>query len=132
MIALDTNVLVRFIVEDDSKQTERAKRLIRKQVEGDTPCFVSDVVLCELVWVLQSSYKVRRPQTAQVLESLLRARHLVFESTDRISRAIKSYRVGKGDFADYVIREQSMDAGAEAVATFDEDLLRDAGFMDVR
>jgi predicted nucleic-acid-binding protein len=129
MIALDTNVLVRFLVEDDVSQARRAKRFIRKQVQSDSPCFVSDIVMCEVVWVLQSSYKVRRPEILRVLEQLLRARHMSFEAVDRLSRALRAFAAGRGDFADYLIREQSLGAGCEAVVTFDEVLTADPGFI---
>ena len=131
MIALDTNVVIRFLVEDDAEQTERAKRLIQSYVERDTPCFVPDIVLAEIAWVLRSSYKVARDVIAGVLQSLLRARHLAFESPDRFSQALRAYASGSGDFADYLIREQSRAAGCEGVATFDGDLLSEEGFLSV-
>ena len=131
MIALDTNVLVRFLVEDDANQTRQAKRLLQREITGDAQCFVPDIVLCELVWVLQTSYKVSRARIGQVLGDLARARHLLFESSDRVSRALKAYSAGKGDFADYLIRERSLTQGCEAVATFDGKLLSEPGFIPV-
>lgn len=131
MIALDTNVLARFLVEDDPQQTKRAKKLIQGYAAKDIPCFVPDIVLCELVWVLRSSYKVSRARVVEVLESLLRARHLTFESTDRAGRALRAFAAGNDDFADYLIREQSLRAGCEAVATFDEDILSEPDFIAV-
>ena len=131
MIALDTNVLARFLVEDDQQQTRRAKKLIQSYASKDMPCFVPDVVLCELVWVLRSSYKISRKRVSEVLAELLRARHLIFESIDRAGRALRAYAAGHGDFADYLIREQSLHAGCEGIATFDADLLSEPGFIPV-
>ena len=130
MIGLDTNILVRFLVQDDPKQSERARTLIEKAIDSEMPCFVSDVVLCEMVWVLERSYKTRRFDIGRILGHLLRARHLTFTSLERLFAALESYHAGNGDFADYLIREHSRAEGCEAVATFDGDLLEEAGFIE--
>lgn len=129
MIALDTNVLVRFLVEDDAGQTERARALLQKAVDTDQPCHVSEVVLCELVWVLERSYRFRRAEIGQALHRMLRARHLAFSSVDRLAHTLDAYVSGRGGFADYLIREQAREAGCEAVATFDKELLKEKGFL---
>jgi predicted nucleic-acid-binding protein len=131
VIALDTNVLVRFVVEDDPEQSRRAKELIEHQFERGIPSFVPDVVLAELVWVLGFSYDVPRPRIASLLRELLSARQIRFDSPERLWRALKGYAAGKGDFADYLIREQAKAVGCEAVATFDADLFPDESFMQV-
>lgn len=128
MIALDTNILVRFLVEDDRAQSERAKALLQKAIDSAEPCFVSDVVVCEIVWVLETSYKVSRKEICFRLEQLLSAQHLVFPSFERLSRALGAFTSGRGDFADYLIREWAWEGGCEAVATFDGTLLRESGF----
>jgi predicted nucleic-acid-binding protein len=128
VIALDTNVLVRFLVEDDPAQCRRAKTLLQKAMDAGEPCFVSDVVLCEIVWVLETSYKVARVEVASILDQLLRARHLAFPSSERLARALSTYESGRGDFADYLIREWAREGGCETVMTFDRDLLRESGF----
>jgi predicted nucleic-acid-binding protein len=120
---------VRFLVEDDPDQTQRAGQVLQRAVDSDTACYVSDVVMCEIVWVLETTYKFRRPEIFGVLERLIRARHLTYSSPDRLARALEAYRSGGGDFADYVIREHALAAGCEAVVTFDGDLLKDQGFL---
>ncbi|MBA3259840.1 MAG: type II toxin-antitoxin system VapC family toxin [Gemmatimonadales bacterium] len=129
MIALDTNVLVRFIVEDDARQTAAAAKLIDQAVAADRPLFISGIVLCEFVWVLGGSYRVPRAEIARVLRELLRARHLAFDAPDQLVRALDAFLHGKGDFADYLIREQGRAAGCDTVATFDRALLKERGFM---
>jgi len=128
MIGLDTNVLVRYLVEDDESQCRRATELIEGAIASDTLLFISDIVMCETVWVLSSSYRFSRTEIVEVLAALLRAKSVVFTSTDRLARSLDAYRKGKGDFADYLIRELAQSAGADTVATFDESLLKETGF----
>jgi predicted nucleic-acid-binding protein len=129
VIALDTNVLVRFLVEDDPVQGRRAKAMIRKAIDSGDPCFVSEVVVCELVWVLETSYKVDRGEIGRILGQLLRAQHLTFPAAERLTRALGAYESGRGDFAGYLIRESATEAGCDSVATFDRALLREPGFI---
>ena len=132
MIALDTNILVRYLVEDDAKQTALAAALIDRAIADGEPLFVSDIVVCETVWVLGVSYDVCRAEIASVLRNLFRARHLTFGAVDQLVRALDAYESGKGDFADYLIREQARAAECESVATFDRVLLKERGFVAVR
>lgn len=128
MIALDTNVLVRFLVEDDPAQSAAAAALIDHAVDVGDEIFVSDIVLCETVWVLSGSYRVARPTIVDALRELLRARHLTFTAPDQLSRALDAFARNRGDFADYLIREHARAAGCETVATFDRALLHHPGF----
>ena len=123
MIALDTNVILRCLLRDDPNQAKKAKALVGRLARDDERAYVSDVVLCEVVWVLRSAYGFGRSQIGAVLRQLIAARQLAFDSTDRLLRAIRAFDTGKGDFADYVIREHGRDAGCEGVRTFDEALL---------
>lgn len=128
MIAIDTNVLVRFLVTDDKGQSDRAAAVFRHAVETDQPLFVSDIVLCETVWVLQSVYRVKRNEIVKTLSDLLRARHLSFQHGDALHRSARAFGAGRGDFADYLIAERAREAGCATVLTFDKTLLREPGF----
>ncbi len=129
MIALDTNVLVRFLVVDDLAQHRRAIRMIEKASRDEDPLLVPEVVLCELVWVLTYSYKVPRVRVLETLRQLLHAKQLLIVSKDLVSKAVDAFEEGRGDFADYLIREQAKAAGGNSVATFDRMLLKEAGFI---
>ena len=129
MIALDTNVLVRFIVEDDDEQTERATRVIQDAVTKNEPLFVSEVVLCEAVWVLARVYKLSKEELVQTLRALLQAREVDIREKDGVRRAVDAFAGGKGDFADYVIRELATAAGCDRIATFDKALLGEPEFF---
>ena len=128
MIALDTNVIVRFLVEDDKAQAAAAAALIERAIDANEPLFIADVALCEVVWVLEYSYKVSRSEVVDVLGRLLHARHMTFGAPDLLVRALASFSSGKGDFADYVIREHALAAGCATVATFDRALLKEPAF----
>ena len=128
MIALDTNVIVRFLVEDDRRQATRARSVVASAIAENVQLYVSDIVACEVVWVLESAYGFGRSEIASVLYQLLHARHLKFRSTELMLEALEAYEAGKGDFADYLIRADAVVAGCEAVLTFDKSLHRETHF----
>ena len=128
MIALDSNVLVRILVADDPAQTGRAKAIVDRLDAEDLRAYVSDIVLCELVWVLARSYRLKRAELSAALKRLVCSKQLQFDSADQVLRALAAYETGKGDFADYLIREHAKTAGCDTVMTFDADLLADAMF----
>jgi predicted nucleic-acid-binding protein len=128
MIGVDTNVLVRFVVEDDLKQTKRADALFRRAIAKGEHVFISDVVLCELVWVLDAAYRVPREEIADALANVIRAKEVEIGEADAVHRALGAYRAGRGDFADYVIRERALGAGCLSIATFDKRLWAERGF----
>ncbi len=130
MIGLDTNVLVRFLVGDDPEQQARAAGFIEEVSARDDRLLVSRIVVCELVWVLGYAYDKTRDEIAAGLESLLRARQLVFEESDQIRSALERYAAGEGDLADWLISERSKAAGCEGVVTFDSRLLRSDAFVE--
>ena len=89
-------------------------------------------MVCETVWLMSISYRIGRKEIAGVLRNLLRARHVRFSAADQLIRALEAYEAGKGDFADYLIREHARAADCDEVATFDSVLLRERGFVAVR
>jgi predicted nucleic-acid-binding protein len=128
MIALDTNVLVRYIVEDDPQQAPAAVALIERALRREEPIFIPQIVLCELVWVLSFAYRFKRGAIAAVLQHLRRGAQLVLEGADDVKRAIDAYASGGGDFADYLIAERAVANGCAIVATFDRALASDKRF----
>ena len=130
MIGIDTNVLVRFLVEDDEEQAAQVTALFEKTIAENTTLFISDIVICicETVWVLASRYRFSRSEITSVLRSLFEADHLSFAPTSRYVHALAAYTAGRGDFADYMIREQCVVAGCSRVVTFDQALLKETGY----
>jgi len=128
LLALDTNVLLRTLVEDNPAQTEAARRCLLRADSGEYRLFVSTVVLCELEWVLERRYRLSRVEIAGFIGVLLTAPALEIECHDSVARALSAYRAGKGDLSDYVIREAGRRAGCSSVLTFDKPLMREEGF----
>jgi len=132
MMGLDTNVVVRFLVDDDAAQAARARALVRQAIEDGGALFVSDIVLCEVVWVLASAYGFARGVVGDTLFALLHAKELEFADVDRCLAALRRFRAGKGDYSDYLIGEEAWAGGCEAVATFDGALVGEEGFVAPR
>ncbi len=120
MIGLDTNILVRYLVDDDPEQAAAAAKLIEKRCTEDDPGFVNRIVLCELVWVLESAYGYARATIAATIESLLRTAELEIDAVEAVWPALTTYRTGSADFSDALIGRLNRDAGCGATATFDK------------
>ena len=131
MIALDTNVLVRLMVEDDAAQAKRARQLLERSEEQDEPALIGDIVLCELDWVLRSAYQVPRVRIVAALTELTADARFRFEDARRVSVAIDLYQQGKADLADYLMGLAAESAGARTTYTFDRELRGDPRFTMV-
>ena len=97
MIALDTNVLVRYLVRDDIEQAEAARSLL-ESLTVDRPGYVCREVTVETVWVLERAYGYSRDQIATILEELVATEELIIESADDVGRAASRYRTGGAGF----------------------------------
>lgn len=120
MIGLDTNVLVRYIVQDDAEQAARAGALIEGACTADDPGRVDAVVMCELVWVLEGAYRYSREIVASVLRQLLGTAELSVETPHLAWLAVRAYESDKADFADYLIGARNKEAGCAMTFTFDK------------
>jgi predicted nucleic-acid-binding protein len=128
MIGLDTNVLVRYLVEDDKAQTDSANRLLSAARDAGEVVYLSLIVLCETYWVLRSAYDRPRAEIMAAIHSLLGVDVFQFEEPDTVRRALESCRKGKGDFADYLIGHLYTARGCRHTATFDRALKAAPGF----
>ena len=128
MRALDTNVLVRYAVADDPKQLALAESIIRECMENEEPVFLSVLVLCELVSVLDRSYQQSKAQMLEVMDTILRKSLFRIERYELVHRSVHAWRHGKGDFADYLIGEIALHAGCSDTVTLDRGLKGSAGF----
>ena len=124
MIGLDTNVLVRYLIQDDPEQAARANDLIETNCTRQEPDRISLVVLCELTRVLAGAYGYEKKLVVQVLEHILASRELNVEDEDIARSALAAFRRGKADFADYIIVFSNRSAGCEATYSFDRKLAK--------
>ena len=123
MKGADTNVLVRYLVEDDPAQCRKARAFVDGVLEGGEELFLPQVVMCELVWVLSAAYGFRRVDIAAILDDVLRSEGIVVEDADLVARAADAYATSRADFADHLLGEQGRHAGCSAVGTFDRSLV---------
>lgn len=126
MIGLDTNVLVRYIMQDDARQSPKAAKLM-ESLTVDEPGFVAIVSVIELGWVLSISYGLDRGQVAQALEQLLRTKAVVVDRADEVMKALRVFKSGSADFADCLIERIGASAGCSKTVTFDAGAARVAG-----
>ncbi|MDI1236755.1 MAG: type II toxin-antitoxin system VapC family toxin [Polaromonas sp.] len=123
MIGLDTNVLVRYLAQDDAKQAALATRLVEKQLSIGAPGFISLVVLVELCWVLQRLYSATSVELVTTVEDLLGTPQFRIERRDVVQavlRQINSAKAGKAGFADVLIAKLAESEGCTRTLTFDK------------
>jgi predicted nucleic-acid-binding protein len=120
MPALDTNVLVRYIVQDDSGQLAAAKRLIDRCVAEGQSLFVPVTVTLELEWVLRASFGYAEDDVLQALSNLFSAAELTFESERALEVAMQLHREASADFADCLHIALAAEAGEQPLWTFDK------------
>lgn len=119
MTGLDTNVLVRYITQDDAAQSRAAAEAIEQGADLGEDFFINHIVLCELVWVLRRCYNADRATIDRVLEQILRTAHFRIQAIDAVWGALKEYRNSQADFADCLISRENHTAGCAEILTFD-------------
>lgn len=120
MTGLDTNVLVRYIVQDDPEQSGLATSYIETYCTSDSPGWVNLIVLCELTWVLSRGYGYDRQTVVSVLRRMLTSPELHIDEDEAVWQALKLYEQGSAGFADYLIGVLNHRSGASPTVTFDQ------------
>jgi predicted nucleic-acid-binding protein len=128
MIGIDTNIIVRLIVNDDERQSRAAERIIREHGGSGTPCYVSDVTLIETAWLLEAVYGYDRVMVAEAMTAILAAEQLEFDSPVDVAAAVEDFRHGRADFADCLIGRTNLRAGCSHTVTFDRKAAKLHGF----
>jgi predicted nucleic-acid-binding protein len=119
VIGIDTNVLVRYLTNDEPSMADRAERLLERECNPEHVGFINIIVLCEVAWVLRRHYRFGREQVTAAVEAVLRAPLLAVEHAEVAQRALEDYRAGRTDFTDVLIGAINRQAGCETTATFD-------------
>jgi predicted nucleic-acid-binding protein len=120
LIALDTNLLVRLLTNDDARQAAKVEAWLKNNATPKTPAYVDHVVLCELGWVLERSYGYDRAEVHAALAALLEQDHLKVESPGLVRQALMMYADGPADFSDYLLAVRAQAAGYSPVLTLDK------------
>jgi predicted nucleic-acid-binding protein len=128
MIGLDTNVVVRFVTQDDPVQSLRANALIETRLTEDEPGFISVVALAETVWVLDRAYRYSDVEIAAVIERLLQTRTFVVENEVEVFLAMTALKQGRASFTDALVGALGARAGCSVTLTFDQKAARLSGF----
>ena len=128
MIGLDTNILVRYIAQDDPTQSPKATRLI-ESLSTEAPGYVSVVSVIELVWVMTASYESSKDEICAVLQTLLRTKEIIVADVETVWKALRMFKAGKANFADCLIERAGNAAGCQCTMTFDCDAARDCGMQ---
>ena len=120
MIALDTIVLLRYVIDDDPIQSARVARLIDGELTAVEPGFVSLIVLCETIWAMTQTYSLPRANVTRTLEGLLNMAHLEVEARETVRQAMSL----PGDIADSIIHLTGQQHGCTHTLTFDKKFAR--------
>ncbi len=128
MIGLDTNILVRYLAQDDPVQSPKATDVIERRVTETNPGFVSVVAMVETVWVLDRAYGLTAHEIAAAVERILQADALVVEDEQEVFTAMIALKEGQGPFADALIGALGAKAGCSRTLTFDRKALGLSGF----
>ena len=120
MIGIDTNVLIRYIVQDDVEQSKLATKFIEGRISSTNPGFINYIVLCEIVWVLKSAYRYEKPVIINVLQRILQTKEFIVENADVAWIALKEYEKDDADFSDYLIAVLNRFSGCDFTITLDQ------------
>jgi predicted nucleic-acid-binding protein len=128
MIGLDTNILVRYLTQDDPVQSPKAREIIERRLTEEKPGFISIVALVETVWVLERAYGLSPREIAGAVERVLQTDVLIVENEQEVFTGMIALKNGQGSFADAVIAALGARVGCSCTLTFDRKALRLPGF----
>lgn len=128
MTGVDTNVLARYIAQDDEMQARAATAFIEQHCASGEKIFINHTVLCELVWVLKKCYKLSKLKTVAVLERVVNTSQFAFENPQIIRQALNDYKDGSADFSDYIIGRTNQHHRCVRTVTFDRAAGKAEGF----
>ena len=132
MPAVDTNVILRYIVEDDPRQTRIAQRYVERHAAAGDSMFLATSVILETEWVLRSVYRFKKDEIIEVFVGLLEAREMTFQDEASLERAIHRYRELNIDFADCLHLATAQTFDQLPLATFEKKARGVDGFEALR
>jgi predicted nucleic-acid-binding protein len=132
MIGLDTNVLVRYIAQDDPRQSALAESFIESSCSEKNPAFINHIVLCETAWVLERCYGVGKEALTGILEKILKIEQFNIQGLEIVWRALKEFKKSSADFADCLLAQINLANGCEHSVTFDKKASSGRGYRLLR
>ena len=103
LVAVDTNILVRYITQDDEQQAKLVEHFIQRCLDNNKNIFINNIVLCELVWVLNRGYHYSKEQIISILKQILSTKEFLFEKQDMLWQALEIFEHKSIDFSDAII-----------------------------
>jgi predicted nucleic-acid-binding protein len=120
MIGLDTNVVIRYLTQDDPKQAAIASRFIESELTEKRRGFITLISLVEITWVLDACYGQKKLELIAIIESLLTLKQIIIEKTEVVHLALQRYQAGNADFSDSLIAIICEESGCQRIVTFDK------------
>jgi len=128
LIGLDTNIVIRYLVQDDKRQSAAATRFIEKSLSMEAPGYIDHISLCEIVWVLQRCYGVTKQQLREIIQGLLTTKQFKVENVEVAWKALRAFDANNADFCDALIGQVNIHNGCEYTVTFDKKAASLPGF----
>ncbi|RMG32672.1 MAG: PIN domain-containing protein [Methanobacteriota archaeon] len=126
---IDTNVIIRYLVQDDPQQSAKVAAFLESHCTEEEPGHIPLIVLCEVVWVLRRAYQYPKSQIVKVLENLLHTAELSIENPEFAWDALRKYKTGNADFSDYLIGRINRHYGCHKTVTLDKTAGRTDDFL---
>ena len=128
---IDTNLLVRYLINDDQKKAEAVDNLLDRAAKGEVRIIVPSVVIAELVWVLESFYQLKADAILELVEAIINTSGLDVTDKSTIIPALRLYKSKSIDFIDAWIIEFAKERGVKTIYTFDKRHFRDIEGIEV-
>jgi predicted nucleic-acid-binding protein len=128
VIGLDTNVVIRYLTQDDAKQAALASRLFEHTLSVERPGFISLITLCEIAWVLAECYEADKARIRGVIEGLLGSKQIIVEDAELVWKALRSWEKSPADFSDALMGQALAARGCDKIVTFDKSAAKLPGF----
>lgn len=120
MIGIDTNVLLRFLTQDDLQQAQIAEDLISKYYHKEKSILINNIVICEIIWVLEKGYEYSKKQIKDALKSILSTMEFTFENLEILWVSLEEYEKYNTDFSDILIGNLNLSLNCSTTLTFDK------------
>lgn len=128
MIGIDTNILVRYLTQDDIDQAQVVDQIFNTYATSSNSIFVNNIVICELIWVLERGYKYTKEIVTKAIKQILSTEEFAFENQDLLWLALNQYSQNKLDFSDALIGELNKASGCSKTLTFDQNAVKSSNF----